>query len=170
MRIEWLWQSPGPIWQWVGLAATLVGVVFSLAAFVAAWLARGQAKRAVEATRRLARAFDAADMIAELERLDAALSRADFHAVVTQANRLRGEIVRFLNEAADIGILSLTERNALLVARSHSATITSVATNTRMKRETKMAQIGVALGELSENLNAVVGRRRADATSLAEAE
>ena len=160
--MQWLWQNPEPVWQWVGLIATLVGTALSLAAVVGAWLARGEAKRAVEATQSLVRAFDALDLAHEVEQLEASLAREDFRHVAAQCNRLRGSIVRFVHENSDPRCLSQHERNALLAASSHSTRITEVAMNSRMKPESKTAQIRVAIGELIENLNIVVGTRRAD--------
>lgn len=161
-------NTPGPVWQWIGLLATFVGAALSLCAVVAAWLARGQAKRAVHETRRMARIIEAGELVAELQQLESSLSRGDFAAVAAQANKTRGQIVRYLHEAADVNALGSVERDGLLAARTQLIRITEVATNIRMKADNKGTQIRIALGELSESLNIVAGRQRASVVSTRE--
>lgn len=158
MHVQWLWQNPGPVWQWVGLAATLVGAALSLAAFIAAWLARGEAKRAYQAAVRQGRVIEVADLSAELLELQILVAHQNIAAATAKASHLRGRIARFLEDAYDI--LSEDEREELSLAREQLGKVPSIAAG-RKQSENKLADIGIAIGAVSVSLGLVAGRRAA---------
>ncbi|MBA3313153.1 MAG: hypothetical protein M3552_17055 [Planctomycetota bacterium] len=158
MHMQWLWQNPGPMWQWAGLTATLAGAVSSLAAFVAAWMARGQAKRAYQAAVRLTRVTEITDLTAELLELEILVAHQNIRATTAKANHLRGRIARFLADAYDD--LSEKEREELSLAREQLGKVPSIAAG-RKQSDNKLADISIAIGAVSVSLGLVAGRRAA---------
>lgn len=158
MGMPWLWQNPGPVWQWLGLAGTLAGMLFSIWAVVAARSARVQAKRAFEAATQLARLTQVTDLAAELLELEVLVAHESIPAISAKANHLRGRIARFLTDAYDD--LSENERKELSLAREQLGKVSSIAAG-RRQSENKLAGIRSAIGEVSASLGSVAGRRAA---------
>jgi hypothetical protein len=158
MHMQWLWQNPGPVWQWIGLAATLAGSALSLAAVIGAWLARGEAKRAYRAAVRQSRVIEVADLAAGLLELQILVAHQNIPAASAKASHLRGRIARFLQDAYDD--LNEEERGELALAREQLGKVPSIAAG-RKQSENKLADINIAISAVSVSLGLVAGRRAA---------
>jgi hypothetical protein len=156
--MKWLWENPGPVWQWVGLAATIAGTALSLWAALAARSARDQAKRAYEAAVSLARLTQAEDLRLDLVELDLLVSYGNIEAAASKAAHFQGRIARFLADAYDQ--LNENERMELALAREQIGKIPSIAAG-KMQAENKAARIRIAISAVSNSLGLVAGRRAA---------
>ncbi len=145
--------------QWIGLAATVLGLAVGIGSLVAAWVAASRAKGAREAAEsarqaatRLGRIAKLGDLIGDMQELQTMLARADLHAIAGKANLLRGRIVRLKSEAYTE--LRFDEQENLDLARGHLAAIVKVATG-KASQEHKSAQIHLGYGVANEALNRV---------------
>ncbi|HEX6984629.1 MAG TPA: hypothetical protein VF170_04595 [Planctomycetaceae bacterium] len=157
MAVKWLWEPPGPVWQWVGLAVTFAGTALSLWAVVAARSARDHAKRAAESASRLGRTVRWNDLGADLQELVSTVAAADFGAIAAVASRLRGRIARLSAESYDD--MSVEDRQRLTAVLGALTSVGDHAISRRGSDQTRLSRIRAAVGEITETLNFVIGGR-----------
>lgn len=160
MHMPWLWHNPGPLWQWVGIAATVAGTGLSLWAALAAWAALKQARLAADVARRLARIVQIADVLADLQEMETLVARGDLKSTTAKANLMRGRIARFGVRREAYDELSEEERNELLLSQEQLTKIPLIVAG-RQQVENKLAAIEIALGEIVQSVSSVAGKRLA---------
>ena len=161
------WQQgiPNPV-QWLGLSATFVGTVFAIWATISARGARKQAAEAKLAAIRLVRALELSELLAEMQELQAMLSRKDFEAVAAKSSHLRGRVARFKLQAYTLSTESAAAD--LDVARDQLHTIGEIAAASKGADSTRFEKISSAFGDAYEALNRVFAAQQSTVHGMDE--
>jgi len=151
-----------PCWlEFLGFAGTILGtglaglsLLWAILAARRALDASQQAKEAKHAAIRLGRIARLEDLMADMQELETMSAEADFHAVARKADRLRGRVARFKEEAYTV--LTGDERASLDLAREQLKIIQQSALG-KAAKENKRARIQKGYGEAYEAVNRVFG-------------
>ncbi len=155
-QLSYPFQITGFWFTVAGTALALAGLVWAIIAAKRAKGAREQAGEARDAAIRLGRVTQLGDLIGEMQELQTMLARADFGAVTSKSNQLRGRVVRFKEEAyTELGEV---EMEKLDLAREQLTSVVEFLASSKGQEEFKVAQIQKAYGNANEALNFAVAR------------
>lgn len=161
MLPDWMLREIPWHWQWIGLAATVLGAFLSLASFVAAWVsasrakqARDNAERAWMVARRFSRLSQLVELLADMQELQTTIAFSKSPRMVAmKCDRLRGRVSRFRAECERD--LTASQLEDLDRARTQLDIMSEASTDGSKKPN--FNQLQIAFGSANEAIGRVAG-------------